>query len=88
MVVAVISKYAIDKVVLFGSRARGDHSPVSDYDIAIFGDLTSLDRARLYDEVDELPTLKKIELVFVRQTGTEELLDHIQKEGVILYERH
>jgi len=89
MIVNVLSKYEIDKAVLFGSRARGDHSPVSDYDIAVYEEgLTSLDQARIYDEIDELPTLKKIQLVFINQTGTEDLLENIQKEGVILYERH
>jgi len=29
-------RYKVDKIVLFGSRARGDYSSVSDYDIAIF----------------------------------------------------
>lgn len=28
--------YDINKVVLFGSRARGDNTPKSDYDIAVF----------------------------------------------------
>jgi predicted nucleotidyltransferase len=26
----------LERVVLFGSRARGDHNPESDYDIAVF----------------------------------------------------
>jgi predicted nucleotidyltransferase len=26
----------IERVVLFGSRARGDHQPDSDYDVAVF----------------------------------------------------
>ncbi len=26
----------LDKIVLYGSRARGDHKPDSDYDIAVF----------------------------------------------------
>ena len=26
----------VEKVVLYGSRARGDHKPDSDYDIAVF----------------------------------------------------
>jgi hypothetical protein len=32
--------------------------------------------------------LKKIQMVFVNQSGTDELLENIRKEGVILYERH
>ena len=32
----IIKKYsAVTKVILFGSRARGDNTPKSDYDIAI-----------------------------------------------------
>jgi len=26
----------VERVVLFGSRARGDHGPESDYDVAVF----------------------------------------------------
>jgi len=32
----IAAKYKIEKMVLFGSRARGDHSLLSDYDIAVF----------------------------------------------------
>src|SRR6266849_4808018 len=43
----------LERVVLFGSRARGDHQPDSDYDIAVFieGD---------WDLWDELGVLAQI----------------------------
>ena len=59
-------QYKIDKIVLFGSRARGDFSSVSDYDIAIFENhLSALDKACLCDDVDEIETLNKIDIIFV-----------------------
>ena len=80
-------QYNVDKIVLFGSRARGDHSPVSDYDIAIFENhLSALDKARLRDDVDEIKTLKKIDIIFVQTNFTDKLLESIKREGVIIYE--
>ena len=35
-VVTIAKKFKANKAVLLGSRARGDHSEVSDYDIAVF----------------------------------------------------
>jgi uncharacterized protein len=80
-------KYKINKLVLFGSRARGDHSPVSDYDIAIYAkNLSVLDRANFRADIDEIETLKKIDIVFVFDSATDELMKNIKRDGVILYE--
>lgn len=80
-------QYKVDKIVLFGSRARGDHSSVSDYDIAIFDNhLSALDKARLRDDVDEIETLKKIDIIFVQESFTDDLMKSIMRDGVILYE--
>jgi len=80
-------KYKVDKVVLFGSRARGDYSPVSDYDIAVFKkELSTLDKACFCDDVDEINTLKKIDLVFVHESATDELMGNIKRDGVTIYE--
>ncbi|HBW39012.1 nucleotidyltransferase domain-containing protein [Desulfosporosinus sp. BICA1-9] len=80
-------QYKVDKIVLFGSRARGDYSSVSDYDIAIFENhLSALDKARLRDDVDEIETLKKIDIVFVQENFTDELMESIKRDGVIIYE--
>ena len=54
----------LERLVLFGSRARGDSRPDSDYDVAVFlHDLTDRDaemdqlasiQGRLIDETDEV----------------------------------
>ena len=63
-------QYKVDKTVLFGSRARGDHSLISDYDIAIFENhLSPLDKARLRDDIDEIETLPKEFLVVILENS-------------------
>jgi len=80
-------RYKIHKIVLFGSRARGDHSHVSDYDIAIYENhMSALDKARLRDDVDEIETLKKIDIIFVHENLSDELIENIKRDGVIIYE--
>lgn len=81
-------KYNVKKIVLFGSRARGNHSSVSDYDIAVFAKgLSVLDQARLWSEVEEIDTLKKIDLTFVDEQIMDEFRKNINKDGVIIYEQ-
>lgn len=87
-IVEIIQRHNLKKAVLFGSRARGDHSEVSDYDIAVFADtLSEFEQAAISDKIDEIPTLKKIQVVFMCDSGTDELLENINREGVILYEQ-
>ena len=81
-------RYNAQRVVLFGSRARGDNHETSDYDVAFFGVTDNRDKLDILDAADEdAPTLKKVEISFV-QDLTDKFLQNIQKEGVILYERN
>ena len=83
----IAMKYNVKKIVLFGSRARGDHCSVSDYDFAVFENyLSALDKARLWADVEEIETLKKIDIVFVQENSTDELMESIKRDGVVLYE--
>jgi len=45
----------IERVVLYGSRARGDAHPDSDYDVAVF--LRDMTPAQRWDELDKLAHL-------------------------------
>ena len=80
-------KHPINRVVLFGSRARGDHHAASDIDLAVFPLPDFNNRGMVNSEIDELATLLKIDLVFVDEQTAADLLDCINREGVLLYER-
>lgn len=81
-------KYPIQKIVLFGSRARGDHSNVSDYDIAVYDNgLSEVDKACISVAMEDVETLKKIDILFINDTINDELIQNIRREGVTIYEQ-
>ena len=78
----------VEKVILFGSRARGDEQERSDIDIAVVGpEITRKEwlEMRVYMEEDA-ETLLFIDLIRF-ETAPDQMKDSIVKEGVILYER-
>ncbi len=77
-------KYEVKKVILFGSRARGDYKRVSDIDLAVTGGNIA---AFSLDVDEETSTLLKYDIVNLDASVQQELLDSIQKEGIILYEK-
>lgn len=79
-------KYQVDKIVLFGSRARGDNRERSDIDIAVFG-LSDVLRADFLEDIDRLPTLLEFDAVQIQEDTNLQLLTNIEKDGVTLYDR-
>lgn len=76
-------KYQIKKVILFGSRARGDYRQTSDIDLATVGG----DHIRFALDVDEeTSTLLKFDIVNLDGPVQIELRNSIESEGVTLYE--
>lgn len=73
--------------MLFGSRARGDNKSNSDIDLAIFTLPEFAHKGFLTNDIDELNTLLKIDVVFINEDTDIKLLKNIEKEGVLLYER-
>ncbi len=78
----------VEKVILFGSRARGDAEERSDIDLAIVAPTASprqwLDLTFLLEETD---TLLPIDLVRWEEVP-QMLKERILAEGEILYERN
>jgi predicted nucleotidyltransferase len=86
----ICAQYPIDRVVLFGSRAGMDYSERSDYDIAIFyQELDSQKKTSLYFAIQNLETLKKIDIVWVGTNDRpgEQILHSIVTGGKTIYER-
>lgn len=86
----ISSKYDdIEKVVLFGSRARGDNKRTSDVDIAIFSsnELFKNETAIWFD-IDELDTLLKFDIVVINEDTNDELIENIKREGIVIYEKN
>jgi predicted nucleotidyltransferase len=78
---------SVRRVILFGSRARGDAQPRSDVDLAIDApDMTSRDWLRVADLADEAETLLKVDLVRLDQASPE-LRQRIEAEGRDIDER-
>ena len=81
---ALARKYGARRLVLFGSRARGDHRPRSDIDLAIY-DMPAENRGAFWLEAEELPTLLKLDLVHISPGMDPAFLHNIEKDGVTLY---
>lgn len=73
------------RVVLFGSRARGDHRPRSDMDIAFYGADTGY--LAFAEAMEQLPTLLEFDCVHITEHTSPELIHNIQKEGILLMSR-
>ena len=83
-IINLAKKYDIDKVILFGSRARGDYKRTSDIDLAVEGgDVASFS----LDVEEETTTLLKFDIVDLGRAIQEELRKSIEKEGKIIYEK-
>ncbi len=74
----------VDKIVLFGSRARGDNTRTSDIDLAVWGgDIDSF-----YSDIDEKTnTLLMFDVVDMNSSISNELREEIERDGVVLYEK-
>ena len=74
----------IEKIILFGSRARGDFKERSDIDLAVLGGKAD-EFSILADE--ETSTLLKYDVVNLDKPVQEELLESIKNDGIVLYEK-
>lgn len=78
----------IEKILLFGSRARGDYNRSSDMDLAIFTKKSTHTQQNLIEQdINEMSTPLKIDVVFMDRLTKEKLISNIRKDGVVIYEQ-
>ena len=83
-IVALAEKHGLKKVILFGSRARGDFRRASDIDLAVSGGNVAMFAV---DVEEETSTLLQFDVVDLDMNLQEKLLESIREEGIILYEK-
>ena len=83
-IACLAEKNDIERVILFGSRARGDYRRESDIDLAVRGG--DPERFRLALE-EETSTLLRFDVIDLNHPLQSALLEAIRKEGCLIYEK-
>ncbi len=79
-------KTDIEKVIIFGSRAKGTYKTGSDIDFAIITDNHN-DFHRISDELEELPTPYRFDIIDYKSLTHKKMKESIDKFGQIFYKK-
>lgn len=78
----------VERVVLYGSRAKGTHRASSDIDLCLKGEKLTLPLLlKIGNELDDLLLPYKIDLSTFHALDNQELIEHIQRVGVVFYSK-
>lgn len=81
------SNEKIEKAILFGSHTSNTEKYNSDIDIAIIGDNDLLFCERIKEELSNLPTLLKFDIINYHDIKNPNLKKHIDEKGVVIYNK-
>ena len=83
---SVFANYSeIDKVILYGSRAKGNYQNSSDIDLSIVGDIDLDKILKIETILVDLLLPYHIALCVLKKIENSDLLDHINRVGVVFY---
>lgn len=85
----IAKKYKVDKIILYGSRARGDYHKNSDYDLFVnAGNINGLIELLQFKEEIENVIKSKTDITTANEDELDEyMLKEIKKDGIKVYER-
>lgn len=79
---------AIEKAVLYGSRAKGNFKAGSDIDLTLYGATLTKDlRSAIACALDDLMLPYTVDLSVFDTLNHAELKEHIESVGIVFYER-
>ena len=84
----VFRRYAnIEKVLIFGSRSKGNYRAGSDIDLAVIGkDIDYNQLLNILCEIDDLELLYSVDLLDYQKKKGTPIGDHIDRVGQVFYE--
>ena len=78
---------AIDQVVLYGSRAKGNFKTGSDIDLTLKGKVLNIDHLTVINnELDDLLLPYTLDLSIYKHIDNDNLIEHINRVGKVLYD--
>ncbi|HPP34606.1 MAG TPA: nucleotidyltransferase domain-containing protein [Ignavibacteriales bacterium] len=81
----VLSYGKVDKIILFGSRAKGTAKQGSDIDIALVGsNLSFSEMCRILNEIEELNLPYKVDIIQYDSLSNEDIKKDILKFGIAI----
>ena len=81
-----LTKSSVDKVVIYGSRAKGNYHNGSAIDFAIWTDDHD-NFFRIAGELDDLPTPYKFDVTDYNTLSHADMKNSIDKFGILFYEK-
>jgi predicted nucleotidyltransferase len=86
---AVFQKHPeVEEVIIYGSRAKGNHRAGSDIDITLKGKyLDEKIRSTISLEIDDLNTPYLFDISILEKINNPELLSHIKQYGRIFFKK-
>jgi uncharacterized protein len=86
---SVFVKYPeLEKVLIYGSRAKGNFKPGSDIDLTFIGDgLNQTILNKIDDEIDDLMLPYTFDLSILKNVSNTDFIAHVERVGIVFYER-
>ena len=79
---------AVEKAILYGSRAKGNQRPGSDIDLTLIGEHLDLNiLGDIAARLEESPIPYQVDLSLWSRLDHPGLRDHIERVGVVFYQR-
>jgi predicted nucleotidyltransferase len=77
----------VEKVILYGSRAKGNYRPSSDIDLTLIGDNLNFEIvSQIETKIDDLLLPYLFDISIFSQISNSDLVDHIERIGVIFFD--
>ena len=74
----------IERVIIYGSRAKGNYKPSSDIDLTLVGEKLTLTLLQtLENEIDDLLLPYKFDISIFHQISNPDLIAHIDRVGKV-----